>query len=60
TSGLRVGTPAVTTRGLKENDIKEIVRLIDKVLNDITNPQVLEEVKHDVSQMMAGRPLYSW
>src|SRR5574344_919383 len=60
TSGLRVGTPAVTTRGLKENDIKDIVRLIDKVLNDITNPQVLEEVKHDVSQMMAGRPLYNW
>jgi glycine hydroxymethyltransferase len=60
TSGLRVGTPAVTTRGLKENDIKEIVRLIDKVLCDISNPQVLEEVKHDVGQMMAGRPLYNW
>ncbi len=60
TSGLRVGTPAITTRGLKENDIKEIVRLIDKVLNDIANPHVLEEVKHDVGQMMAGRPLYNW
>lgn len=60
TSGIRVGTPAVTTRGLKENDIKHIVDLIDKVLNNIDNEKVLEDVSHQVSQLMSGRPLNIW
>ena len=60
TSGIRVGTPAVTTRGLKENDIKHIVELIDKVLNNITDEKVLEDVRHQVEQLMVGRPLNIW
>lgn len=60
TSGIRVGTPAVTTRGLKENDMKQIVELIDKVLCNIDDAKALEEVKHTVGQMMAGRPLNAW
>ena len=60
TSGIRVGTPAVTTRGLKENDIKHIVELIDKVLNNLTDEKVLEDVRHQVGQLMAGHPLNNW
>ena len=60
TSGIRVGTPAVTTRGLKENDIKFVVGLIDKVLNNLTDEKVLEDVRHQVEQLMAGRPLNIW
>jgi len=60
TSGIRVGTPAVTTRGLKENDIKHVVELIDKVLNNLTDEKVLEDVRHQVEQLMVGRPLNIW
>ena len=60
TSGIRVGTPAVTTRGLKENDIKFVVGLIDKVLHNLTDEKVLEDVRHQVEQLMAGRPLNIW
>ena len=60
TSGIRVGTPAVTTRGLKENDIKHVVALIDKVLNNLTDEKVLEDVRHQVEQLMVGRPLNIW
>ena len=60
TSGIRVCTPAVTTRGLKENDIKFVVGLIDKVLNNLTDEKVLEDVRHQVEQLMAGRPLNIW
>ena len=60
TSGIRVGTPAVTTRGLKENDIKLVVNLIDKVLNNISDEKVLGDVRHQVEQLMSGRPLNIW
>ena len=60
TSGIRVGTPAVTTRGLKENDIKLVVNLIDKVLNNISDEKILGEVRHQVEQLMSGRPLNIW
>ncbi len=60
TSGIRIGTPAVTTRGLKENDIRHIVDLIDKVLNNITDEKVLENVRGQVEQLMSGRPLNIW
>ena len=60
TSGIRVGTPAVTTRGLKENDIKLIVELVDKVLTHLGDNAVLEDVRNQVSQLMNGRPLNIW
>ena len=60
TSGIRVGTPAVTTRGLKENDIRVIVELIDKVLTNLGNETVLADVKGQVGQLMSGRPLNIW
>jgi glycine hydroxymethyltransferase len=58
TSGIRVGTAAVTTRGLKDTEMLEIVELIDEVINNFENEVVLEAVKEKVNAMMAGRPLF--
>jgi glycine hydroxymethyltransferase len=58
TSGIRVGVPAITTRGLKEADMETVVALIDKVLMNIDDTSVLESVKSDVKALMAGFPLY--
>jgi len=58
TSGIRIGTPAVTTRGLKEDDMAKIVDLIDRVISNIDNDSELEKVKAEVNSMMSGRPLF--
>ena len=58
TSGIRIGTPAVTTRGLKENDMAKIVDFIDRVISNIDNDSELEKVKAEVNSMMSGRPLF--
>jgi len=58
TSGIRIGTPAVTTRGLKENDMAKIVDLIDRVISNIENDSELAAVKKEVNSMMSGRPLF--
>lgn len=60
TSGIRVGTPAVTSRGLVEKDMPVIVELIDKVLSNVENDAVLEEVKVAARELMSGRPLNIW
>jgi len=60
TSGLRVGTPAVTTRGLKESDMATIVDYIDEVLEDPENEQIIASVKTKVNEMMNDRPLFAW
>jgi glycine hydroxymethyltransferase len=57
TSGIRVGTPAVTTRGLKENHMTKIVELMDRVIVDPENNAVFESVKAEVNQMMKNFPL---
>lgn len=58
TSGMRVGTAAVTTRGLKEEDMKRIVSLIDKALTNHDNDAVLAEIKKEVNNWMVQFPLY--
>jgi len=58
TSGIRVGTPAVTTRGMKENDMKKIAEIINTVINDHENEPKLEALKNDVKEMCLGFPLY--
>jgi glycine hydroxymethyltransferase len=60
TSGLRVGTPAVTSRGLVEKDMPVIVDLIDKVLCNVENEQVIEDTRRQVKMMMNGMPLNRW
>ena len=59
-SGIRVGTPAITTRGLKEEHMPIIVDLIDKVLNNIDNVDVIAQVKKQVNEMMSKFPLFAW
>lgn len=58
TSGIRIGVPAITTRGLKENDMNKVVELIDKVLMNIDNQTIVTEVKQDVNKWMEQFPLY--
>ena len=60
TSGIRVGTAAITTRGLVEKDMETIVALIDKVLTDHTNEDVIEEVAEQVNEMMSERPIFAY
>jgi glycine hydroxymethyltransferase len=59
TSGLRIGTPAVTTRGLKEEHMTLIVDLIDEVLLKIDDEQTVTSVRNKVNEMMEGYPLFS-
>ena len=59
TSGIRFGTPAITTRGLKEIDMIYIVELIDLVINNYDNDKVLHEVRSKVNELMKGRPLFT-
>ena len=60
TSGIRVGTPAVTSLGLVEKDMETIVDLVDEVLSNIDNEAVIEKVKNQARSLMAGRPLNVW
>ena len=60
TSGLRVGTPAITTRGLKEEHVPVIVDFIDKVISDIENEKVIDDVRKQVNDLMSQFPLFAW
>jgi glycine hydroxymethyltransferase len=59
TSGIRVGTSAITTRGLKEKHIPKIVDLIDKVLMNNENEKIITEVRKEVNKMMKDFPLFA-
>jgi glycine hydroxymethyltransferase len=58
TSGIRIGTPAITTRGLLEDDMEAIVIMIDKVLMNHTNEAVIEAVADEVNEMMGERAMF--
>ena len=58
TSGIRIGTAAITTRGLKENDIEKVVHFIDSVLKNHMDESVIEKVSSEVKKMMSPFPLY--
>jgi len=59
TSGIRVGTPAITTRGVKEDQVPEIVSLIDRVIMNIDDNPAIEEVRHRVNELMADYPMFA-
>ena len=59
TSGIRVGTPAITTRGVKEDLIPVIVSLIDEVISNIEDPVVIEKVKTQVNEVMDQYPMFA-
>ncbi len=58
TSGIRVGVPAITTRGMKENNMQTVVDMVDKILMNIDNENVITEVRNDVKELMKQFPLY--
>ena len=58
TSGIRIGTPAITTRGLLENDMETIVEFIDRVLTNHTDEATLEAVGEEVNEMMGERAMF--
>ena len=60
TSGLRFGTPAITTRGLKEDKMEYIAELIDRVLSDAENEENIAAVRKDVNALMENYPLFAW
>ena len=60
TSGIRLGTAAITTRGLKENDMETIAGLISEVVDHIANEDVLTSVKKKVNELMQGHALFNY
>jgi glycine hydroxymethyltransferase len=59
TSGIRVGTPAITSRGIKEDKIVEIVDLLDRTLTHATNESELLKIREEVRNMVSGYPLFA-
>lgn len=60
TSGLRVGTPAITTRGVKADLMPTIVELIDTVIGDFENETTIKNVREKVNSIMKDYPLFAW
>ncbi len=60
TSGIRLGTPAITTRGVKEDKMPVIVEMIDTVLSNVDKPEVIAEVRSRVNAMMAEYPIFAY
>ena len=60
TSGIRVGTAAITTRGVSEDEIKIITNLIDLSINNYQNESELFKIKSQVNELMSSKPLFKW
>ncbi len=59
-SGMRFGSPAVTTRGFTEVEMREVAGLIARVLENVQNPSVIAEVRSKVAVLTERFPLYAW
>ena len=60
TSGIRFGTPALTTRGVEEYEIARVMDFIDEVINNYQNENILKKVKNEVNEFMSGRKLFNF
>ena len=60
TSGIRLGTPAITTRGIKDETIPEIVELIDQVIINWDNEMKIKEVKNQVNRLMSNYKIFAY
>jgi glycine hydroxymethyltransferase len=60
TSGIRVGTPAITSRGVKEAEIPKIVELIDRALMNREQASEISALRKEVKGLMGSRPLFTW
>ena len=60
TSGIRVGTSAITSRGMKENEMVAIVDLVDRVITNIDDDAAIAAVRKEVNELMGHRPLFTW
>lgn len=58
TSGIRLGTPALTTRGMKEDDMKTVADFIDRILHNVDNESALDTIKHEVTEFTGNFPLH--
>lgn len=58
TSGIRIGTPAITSRGLKEEDMDKVAELIDRVISNSEDEEKINEVRKEVNQMMEKYPIF--
>ena len=59
TSGIRFGTPAITTRGISENEIPKIVDLINDVIENHTNEKIIKNIKQEVNNLMSSYPIFA-
>ncbi len=59
-SGIRLGSPAVTTRGFAEAEMQEVGRLIARVINDVKSEETIHEVRRGVAELTGRHPLYAW
>ena len=59
TSGLRIGTPAVTTRGFKQHEVEQLANWVCDILDDLKNRDTIERVKHQVIELCRRFPVYS-
>lgn len=60
TSGIRIGTPAMTTRGLKESDMKTIADFIDRVISNVNNEDIISKVRDEVKEFTSRFPLFAY
>jgi len=60
TSGIRIGTAAITTRGVDKDEIKIIANLIDSSIINYNNESELLKIKNQVNDLMSSKPLFKW